>query len=455
MILKGSQRGGGLQLARHLLKTADNEHVEVHELRGFLSCDLEGAFREAHAVSKGTRARQFLFSLSLNPPSEARVSIAEFEAAIEAVEAKLGLEGQPRAVVFHEKDGRRHAHAVWSRIDTEHMRAVNLPHYKLKLRDVSRDLYLEHGWKMPRGLVNSKERDPATFTRAQWEQAKRNGQDAKTLKLMFRECWLVSDSRDAFANALKSRGYLLARGDRRGHVAVDFQGEVYALAKWSGLKTKEVRARLGDEKELPSVAEVRTQHKQRLTAMLERHIADAARAFQKNKATLAFKRNEIVERQRKERADLEERHKLRWAKETAARASRLTKGVRGLWDRLTGARGRTERRNEFEAWEASRRDQGEKDALIERHIDERAAFHQLVHDTRQAHAQDTAQLHRDIAGLMQAQEQEQTQEHASEHSTLRSAFAEAARSSRESFARERGGGRGEGRSRERGPEPQQ
>lgn len=34
MILKGSQRSGGKQLAAHLLKTEDNEHVEVQELRG-------------------------------------------------------------------------------------------------------------------------------------------------------------------------------------------------------------------------------------------------------------------------------------------------------------------------------------------------------------------------------------------------------------------------------------
>ncbi len=37
MILKASQRAGGTQLAMHLLKTEENEHVEVHEVRGFVS----------------------------------------------------------------------------------------------------------------------------------------------------------------------------------------------------------------------------------------------------------------------------------------------------------------------------------------------------------------------------------------------------------------------------------
>ncbi|WP_256923966.1 hypothetical protein [Sphingomonas sp. IBVSS2] len=46
MILKASQRGGGMALAAHLLK-AENEHVEIHEIRGFVSDDLKGAMKEA------------------------------------------------------------------------------------------------------------------------------------------------------------------------------------------------------------------------------------------------------------------------------------------------------------------------------------------------------------------------------------------------------------------------
>ena len=105
----------------------------MHELRGFVSDDLVSALNEVHAVSRGTKAKQFLFSLSLNPPPKENVSTQSFEAAIARVEAKLGLESQPRAVVFHEKEGRRHCHAVWSRIDTQAMKAIPLSFSKLKL----------------------------------------------------------------------------------------------------------------------------------------------------------------------------------------------------------------------------------------------------------------------------------------------------------------------------------
>jgi hypothetical protein len=55
--------------------------------------------------------------------SSEAASELDFELAADEVERVLGLEGQPRAIVFHEKEGRRHAHVVWSRIDARAMRA--------------------------------------------------------------------------------------------------------------------------------------------------------------------------------------------------------------------------------------------------------------------------------------------------------------------------------------------
>lgn len=194
MILKASQRGGASQLAAHLLKVEENEHVETHEVSGFLSDDLAGALREIQAISQGTRCKQYMFSLSLNPPQGESVSIEVFEKALSDIERKTGLDGQPRVVIFHEKEGRRHAHCVWSRIRTDEMKAINLPYYKMKLQDVSRELYLENGWDMPKGLMDRKERNPLNFTSAQWQQAMRAKEDPKVLKAMFQKCWAASDA---------------------------------------------------------------------------------------------------------------------------------------------------------------------------------------------------------------------------------------------------------------------
>jgi hypothetical protein len=254
MILVGNQRGGGKDLARHLMK-AENERVELHDLRGFASDTLQGAFQESYALSRNTRCTQHLFSLSLNPPPEEDVSKEVFEDAITRIEEKLGLSGQPRAIVFHEKNGRRHAHAVWCRIDAENMKAVPLPFTHQKLQGIARELYVENGWRMPLGFVDQSYTNPANYSLEEWQQAKRAGQNPEQTKILFQDAWAISDSREGFANALKERGFVLARGDRRGFVAVDHQGEAYAVSRWVGLKAKEVAARLGDPSGLPNVEE--------------------------------------------------------------------------------------------------------------------------------------------------------------------------------------------------------
>ncbi|WP_187430994.1 hypothetical protein ROLI_022200 [Roseobacter fucihabitans] len=207
MILEGNARGYGAELARHLLNIRDNDHVQVHLLDGFLADDLAGAFEEAEAISQATQCKKYLFSLSLNPPPDAPVSVEAFEDAIAKAETALGLTGQPKAVVFHEKNGRRHAHAVYSRIDGDQMKAVQLPHFKRKLMAVSRELYLEHSWEMPRGFDDRQQRDPNRFTHSEAGQAKRAKRDTVALKKMFRACWDGADNQQAFAAALADQGY--------------------------------------------------------------------------------------------------------------------------------------------------------------------------------------------------------------------------------------------------------
>ncbi len=90
-----------------------NDRVDLHDVRGFMADTLYGAFKETEAMAKGTRCRQYLFSLSLNPLEKSFVSTQGFEAAINEIEQALKLVGQPRAIVFHEKAGRRHAHVAF------------------------------------------------------------------------------------------------------------------------------------------------------------------------------------------------------------------------------------------------------------------------------------------------------------------------------------------------------
>ncbi|MGE4431606.1 MAG: relaxase/mobilization nuclease domain-containing protein [Sphingobium sp.] len=397
MILKASQRSGAAQLGQHLLKTEENEHVEVHEVRGFMSESVMGAMKEAQAMAKGTRCKQYLFSVSLNPPETENVPVEVFEGALSAIEEKLGLTGQPRMVVFHEKEGRRHAHAVWSRIDAETMTAKQLSFFKSKLRDVSKALYLENGWKMPTGLMDSKARDPRNFTLAEWQQAKRAELDAKAVKGIAQECWAVSDNAQTFAHALEERGLYLAKGDRRSHVAVTYEGEVFALSRLIGVKAKDVTAKIGKADDLRSVAETKAHIAEAIAPRLDTYLKQAKTQAKAAMKPLHDKRLAMRDAHQAERRRMEQGQRERWQRETVERAVRLRTGVRGMWDRLTGDRAKVIKQNEVEAYWGLRRDRDQRQSMLDAQHKERQELQVRVRQTRERHARQIMELHKQAA----------------------------------------------------------
>lgn len=371
MILHGNARGGARDLARHLLKD-ENEHIDVHELRGFLSEDLPSALNEAYLVSKATRARKFLYSLSLNPPEDEKVSAGTFLKAITQVEKTLNLKDQPRAIVFHEKKGRRHCHVVWSRIDAARMKAIPISNDWPKLAAVSRSLFNEHGWKMPPGMIDRKNRDPKNFTMAQWQQAKRIGKDPRKIKQDLQESWALSFDRPSFEQALEERGYALAKGDRAGFVVLDHRYEIFALGtKWMSVKVKDIRARLGNERNLDTPEQARIKIAKRMTARLSSLKDHQTSRIAQRRAELEERRQGLVAKQKAERRALRQTQKDRWQAEVKARQARFNRGLRGLMDRFTGQHARIRKRNEQEMLAAALRDQREADAMIFTHIEQR------------------------------------------------------------------------------------
>lgn len=358
MILVGNQRGGSKDLALHLLKD-ENERVEVHEIRGFASRSLLGAFQESYAISRATRCKQHLYSLSLSPPKDANISNASFEDAIGRAEERLGLAGQPRAIVFHEKrddDGvlRRHAHAVWCRIDTAEMKARQLSFTHTKLQSLARELYLEHEWEMPRGFMQKGYCDPRNFTLAEWQQAKRRGKNPKHLKALLQDAWAISDDQRSFANGLLERGFILARGDRRGYVAVDHTGEAYSVSRWVGVKAKEVRAHLGNEAHLPSVEKAQRQIAELAISRLDQlrdQLLVRRKAKRVKRLDAAAK---LVADHAEQMEVVEQLHIMSLKTLEEEHATRFRTGLFGLLDRLSGRRKRIAAENQRE-WERLRR----------------------------------------------------------------------------------------------------
>ncbi len=235
MIPKASQRGEGQDLATHLQNAFDNEYVEIADLRGAVARDLHGAFAEwevcAHAM---TGCRNYLYSLSVNPdPSQGQLTRAQYLDYIDRAEAKLNLSAQPRAIVFHIKEGREHCHVVWSRIDAEHSKAVHQAFDHQKLMMVTRQFARDHGFLLPDGMTQDGDRERGK--KRSLSLYEKHQQDATGLTKEERisqvtEAWRRSDNARAFVKALEDLGYVLATG-KRPYVLVDLYGEMNALPK--------------------------------------------------------------------------------------------------------------------------------------------------------------------------------------------------------------------------------
>ena len=410
MILVGNQRGGARDLARHLMKD-ENERVVVHDMRGFAANDLLGAFQESHAIGRGTKCKQHLFSLSLNPPKDADATPQDFEDAVARVEKSLGLSNQPRAIVFHEKQGadgqtRRHAHAVWCRIDIENMKAVQLSYSHSKLQDVARELYRDHGWQMPRGFVRHEERDPRNFTLSEWQQCKRAERDPAKTKEIFQDAWAVSDSRAAFAQALRAHGFVLARGDRRGAVAVDYRGEAYSVSRYVGIKAKQVRDRLGDLSNLPDAATAQNEAAQDVQTRLDELHREEARRKADEDARRIEEQNRLRARQAWDAAQLRHAQIQREREAQAARDAKICKGWRGLIDRITGQRRKTLEENARSKEAARLRDEQERQAIAARQAQQLAAAQSRAKAEQQKRAANIKELSEDIDALEASKEAE-------------------------------------------------
>lgn len=409
MILVGSQRGGARNLAAHLMNAVDNDHVRVVSLRGFMADDLRGSLDEARAIAKGTRCTQFMFSLSINPPKDGQAKLDDLLNAAERAEERLGLQGQPRAIVSHEKQGRRHIHVVWSRIDVERMTAINLPFFKTKLRELSRELYLDHGWALPDGHKTNGWKSPLNFSLAEWQQAKRLDLDPREIKQVFQSAWAASDNLASFKNALEEHGFFLAQGDRRGFVALDIHGEVLSVARWAGIKTKDLNAKLGKPDALPTVAQSKADTEKRLTAKLRDHLendrADKDRALE----PLLVERDQMVAAQRAERITLEKHLRDREQREVKARTAKFRRGLGAVFDFLTRKTSDKRRDNEREAYAGLLRDRGQREDLFLVQNKDRQKLQERIDALRTQQRQERMRLARQIASVLRIYSREPPQ----------------------------------------------
>jgi hypothetical protein len=250
MIIKGNSRGRPTQLARHLTRLDTNERMEI--LSSDYGDDLKAALQDMQTTAAATKGRKGLYHANVSPDAKyPTLSSEQWMHAADVLADELGLSGQPRVVILHQKDGRGHIHVVWQRANLETMTLVSDSQNYAAHERASRRLELELGHELTPG-VHAK-RDPdrprprAKMSHAEWQQYERTKLDPAERKATLTEIYRASENGKAFAAAIQEKGYALAQGDRRALVVVDPAGDIHSLSRQiEGAKAKEIKEKLSD-----------------------------------------------------------------------------------------------------------------------------------------------------------------------------------------------------------------
>lgn len=248
MIIKGKSRAGPSQLARHLGRADTNERVELLEL-AWGGTSVQEAFRDWQVISEGTKGRLGLYHANIDPDAKYAMTRDQWLRAVEVLEEELGLQGQPRAIVMHEKNGREHIHVVWARTDMDTMKlrsdSMNYQaHERASLR-LEQEFGHEHvpGKHAKRDREAQPEFPTAEAQHDEWQQGERGGMNHRERKAQVKGLYEASDTGQAFKAALEDAGYVLARGDRRDFVILDTDAKVHSLGRQlPGVTAKDLRA---------------------------------------------------------------------------------------------------------------------------------------------------------------------------------------------------------------------
>ena len=220
----------GAALADYLLRTAENDNVQVFGIRGTSQPNnLRRSLIEMSITSELTKSRKGLYHVQLNPkPGEdLSMTFERWNLAAQLLEDQLGLTGQKRVMVMHTKHSRIHMHVVWERYD----------HEEGKMRSDS------HSWRK-----HDKAREKIELALSQERTPHRNKR-APEIKKALTQLWKETKTGKDFIRQALANGYIIAKGgQRRSFLVIDDTGRSYDLTRQlEKTRVKEVRERLGSE----------------------------------------------------------------------------------------------------------------------------------------------------------------------------------------------------------------
>ncbi|MEX2206681.1 MAG: relaxase/mobilization nuclease domain-containing protein [Myxococcota bacterium] len=342
MVIKGSSRSNPRQLARHLLRRDQNTTVEILQCDSSPRADLREALEDMQLLAQGTLGTKGLYHAQINPDAKYTLTPEQWRLAADVLEKELGLVNQPRAVVYHEKDGRPHIHVVWQRTHIDSMTLVSdSQNYRAHERaslELEREFGHDHIPGRHAKRDPDKERPTAAFNHAAWQQFERTGLDPRRRKAEITALFHQAETGVALRQALREAGYQLARGDRRSLVVLDPAAEIHSLARQiDGVRARDVRQKLADleSADLPPATALQVQLRDRPTRVAPVPDAQLPSAAAEAHARLDTARRTLLKRLRDERLERE-----------AAWSSTVAEG-REAFERTLSYRRRAEREQDI------------------------------------------------------------------------------------------------------------
>lgn len=279
MIIKGGSRSNGAQLGRYLMETGENAEVNVLELPDSARSVGE-AVRDMERMGKVTRGEKVLYHAQINPNPGEPMWKGDWIRSADILAEKLGMEGQPRVIVFHLKEGylegaREHAHVVFQRTDVEKGRLISDSHNYRKHEAASRQIERELGHEpvptvdrgtsytqeearkarqlpAPTQLVRREGSARATYVPDGQYGPYRSGRGAnpKEVRAFVTTAYQRARGPEEFRDYLWAAKLQIAIGERRAYSLIDEFGNDYTLARMTeGARTSDLKRFLGPVQE--------------------------------------------------------------------------------------------------------------------------------------------------------------------------------------------------------------
>lgn len=229
MVIRGSTRGNGKQLAYYLLAKQENEHIRVLEVNGLLNADAKDLHLALHSMqltSELTKSDKGLYHAQINPAIDESklMDDAAWMKATDILAKQLGMENQRRAIVLHTKKGRTHAHVVFERYDLTTGKMVNDSFSRLAQDRARKEMELVFKHK----------------------PTPHRNKHRPELKASLSALWHSTGTGAQFLTAARKNGYIIAEGSGRSpYIVVDEFARSYDLTRQlQGVRLKDVRQRL-------------------------------------------------------------------------------------------------------------------------------------------------------------------------------------------------------------------